>query len=457
MIQHVSPVLVWEDQIVNPSCFDKIKRCGDRAKATAVPVDLWVGSMNPAEQREFVAEHMDSDLQFILDDSGVALGNMVAIARRYGSLRRFNALGDDRAGIRAACLADFAIPQDTPDNRAQVAAVVTAWETAQEYVSKEIELRAEAKVLGQPRILQVHERQAMVKAVENIYGTLSESETPSTDYLSIKAEETETNEPTASALDEILSRKEATTSQIQSSLDSAGHIKVVRTKGKGRMPTNTEEYRKLMKVEAYAWLCMASRYRAKHWLHGLTADPFTKFVDFILGDRVNNLQIPGASPEQSVRLKPDWSIVLAYEYKLRKEAMKLVVHEGRTLADAMVAVTRDADLKEAFFTTPVALKSSSQVDPPPNKWQRLEEKGYGKKGKKGKKGDGKGKKGDGKSFPESLKGLSLAWRTPDNRELCFSWNSGDCDGKCGRVHQCRVKGCYGSHKAIDHKAAVGKA
>ena len=355
--------------------------------------------MNPAEQREFIATNMDSDLQFILDDSGVVVGNMVAIARRFGTLKRFNALGDDRASIRAACLADFAIPQDTPDNRAQVAAIVTAWETAQEYVSKEIELRAESKVLGQPRILQVHERQAMVRAVERIYGVLSEGETPSTDYLSIKAEETETNEPTASALDEILSKKEATTSQIQSSLDSAGHIKVVRTKGKGRMPTNTEEYRKLMKVEAYAWLCMASRYRAKQWLHGLTADPFNKFVDYILGDRVNNLQIPGASPEQSVRLKPDWAIVLAYEFKLRKEAMKLVVHEGHTLSDAMAAVTRDADLKEAYFTTPMALRSASQVDPP-NKWQRVDDKGYGKKGKKGKKGDGKGKRGDGKGFPE---------------------------------------------------------
>ena len=355
--------------------------------------------MNPAEQREFIATNMDSDLQFILDDSGVVVGNMVAIARRFGTLKRFNALGDDRASIRAACLADFAIPQDTPDNRAQVAAIVTAWETAQEYVSKEIELRAESKVLGQPRILQVHERQAMVRAVERIYGVLSEGETPSKDYLSIKAEETETNEPTASALDEILSKKEATTSQIQSSLDSAGHIKVVRTKGKGRMPTNTEEYRKLMKVEAYAWLCMASRYRAKQWLHGLTADPFNKFVDYILGDRVNNLQIPGASPEQSVRLKPDWAIVLAYEFKLRKEAMKLVVHEGHTLSDAMAAVTRDADLKEAYFTTPMALRSASQVDPP-NKWQRVDDKGYGKKGKKGKKGDGKGKRGDGKGFPE---------------------------------------------------------
>ena len=61
------------------------------------PVDLWVGAMNPAEQREFIATNMDSDLQFILDDSGVVVGNMVAIARRFGTLKRFNALGDDRA------------------------------------------------------------------------------------------------------------------------------------------------------------------------------------------------------------------------------------------------------------------------------------------------------------------------------------------------------------------------
>ncbi len=60
----------------------------------------------------------------------------------------------------------------------------------------------------------------------------------------------------------------------------------------------------------------------------------------------------------------------------------------------------------------MALRSASQLDPP-NKWQRVDDKAYGKKGKKGKKGDGKGKRGDGKGFPEQLKGLSLAWRTPD--------------------------------------------
>ena len=193
---------------------------------------------------------------------------------------------------------------------------------------------------------------------------------------------------------------------------------------------------------------MASRYKAKHWLHGLTAEPFLKFVDFILGERVHGLQIPGVTPDQSVKMKPDWSIVLAFEQKLRREAMKLVTQEGHTLADAMRAVIRDADLKEAFFTTPVALKAAQSMEQP-YKWHKTFDKGGKGKGKKGKKGE-KGKR----EIPDQLKGLNLAWRTPDGRDLCFAWNTGDCAGKCGRVHQCRVKGCYGDHKAVDHKLKV---
>ena len=63
--------------------------------------------MDPVAQREYVQTQMDSDLQFILSDSGVALVHQAAIARHYGSLRKFSALGDDRAAIRTACLQDF--------------------------------------------------------------------------------------------------------------------------------------------------------------------------------------------------------------------------------------------------------------------------------------------------------------------------------------------------------------
>ena len=419
-----------------------------------------MGDPQDAVDRAFIAENMDSDLQFILSDSGVSIRRQAAIARRYGSLRKFNAIGDDRAELRNACLHDFAVPQDTPENRAEVAAIVTAWETAKEYVSKETELRAEAKVLGQPRILQAHERQAMIKAVERVHGSLGESETPSSDYLAVKAEETELNEPVAAALDEILSKKDTSSSQIQSSLDASGHLRVTRTKNKAKMPSNTEEYRKVMKVEMYSWLCMAARYRAKHWLHGLVASDFTKFVEFILGDRVMGIQVPSSSGDGAQqRVKPDWSIVLSFEHRLRKEAMRLVVNEGQTLSDALRAVTRDADLKEAFFTTPVALKAAMQPEGSPNKWARFNGKGSqsfqgGKQQfqQSFQQGKAKGKGGKSKGKDPRLAGLSLAWRTPDGRDLCFAFNSGNCDGsKCNRVHQCRVKGCYGDHAAVNHK------
>ena len=92
--------------------------------------------------------------------------------------------------------------------RAQIAAIVVAWEAARDYDQKEHELRAEARVLGQKRILQVQERQSMLRAVTSVHGKLNESETPSNEYLSAKAEQCESNGPLAAALDMISSRKD---------------------------------------------------------------------------------------------------------------------------------------------------------------------------------------------------------------------------------------------------------
>ncbi len=143
---------------------------------------------------------------------------------------------------------------------------------------------------------------------------------------------------------------------------------MTRTKNKTKMPSNTEEYRKAMKVEANAWLCMSSRYRAKPWLHGLSNASFSKFVEYILGDRVYNIQLPTTDGDSSVRVRPEWSIVLSCEYKLHGEVMKLIVTEGLSMHDALGQATRDADLKESFFTTPLALRAAQSVESP-NKFQ----------------------------------------------------------------------------------------
>ena len=142
----------------------------------------------------------------------------------------------------------------------------------------------------------------------------------------------------AAPLDEILSKLASSNSVIQSSVDGSGYIRVTRTKTKAKMPATTEEYRRVIKVEMFAWLAMVARYKAKHWLSGLTAAPFLKFVEFILGDRVYGIQIPTADGGQQ-KIRPDWTIVLSYEQRLRKEAMKRVL-EGHTLSDALTMVIK---------------------------------------------------------------------------------------------------------------------
>ena len=158
---------------------------------------------------------------------------------------------------------------------------------------------------------------------------------------------------------------------------------------------------------------------------------------------------------QQVAIKPSWALVLQYEHRLRREAFKLVNMGESTLGEALIKVTKDPDLKEAYFMTPLALTASE----PPTKFQKTSQKGNYDWSPRPK-GKGKGKfqqnKGYGKGFKSSgNKGkhgdLNLVTQTPDGRDICFAYNSQGCAGKCGRVHVCRVKGCYGDHAAREHQ------
>ncbi|CAE7273906.1 unnamed protein product [Symbiodinium sp. CCMP2592] len=333
----------------------------------------------------------------------------------------------------------------------------------QEYASKDIELRAEAKVLGQKRILQVQERQAMLKAVTDAYGKMNESETPSAEYLATKAEECESNEPLASSLDRISSKKDSQVESLQTCIDPTGHVRVTKTMQKLEMPHHSEGYRRLMKVEAHAWLCMSARFKAKAWLQGLQLEDFTRFVEYILGDRVGNLKLPTASGQETQFNRPPWNIVLSYEYKLRVEAFKMILEGTATMSEALRVVREDPSLKEAYFTTPLALHTAGT----PNKFRKGNHKGKDKtqgqeiplppaphQNGRGT-GKGKGKKGKGQVVLANGKQLALASATPDGRQLCYAYNHRGCtDPKCTRVHACRVAGCFGEHPASQHEAAT---
>lgn len=95
------------------------------------------------------------------------------ISMCWQSLKVFSPFCDTKAKLRTALKDDFRIDQAADAaTRAEVARIVTSWEVSCELASKEQELRAEAKVLGMPGILQHCERQSMLKAVEGVVGKL---------------------------------------------------------------------------------------------------------------------------------------------------------------------------------------------------------------------------------------------------------------------------------------------
>eukprot|EP00435_Cladocopium_sp_Y103_P032503 s2139_g8.t1 len=271
----------------------------------------------------------------------------------------------------------------------------------------------------------------------------------SNEYLALKVEECESNEPQALGLDEVSSRSDTSSSALQTTLDASGHVRVTKVKTKGRLPEDTESLRRALKLEAVSWLCMSAKFRNKTWLHGLELQQWTKYTEYLLGEKVLGLKFNVEGQTHSV--KPPWAVILSYEQKMRKEVFKWVQAGTHTIAEGLIAVIKDAELKEAHFTAPIALGvgwNSQRAIQQPNKWQRTNSTGKSQpKGSKGGKGKGKSNKGNNRDF----NGNSLVIHTPDGRELCFAFNAQGCSGKCGRVHACRVRGCYGKQSAREHQ------
>jgi hypothetical protein len=404
------------------------------------------------QKREYIRDHLDSDLHFLLEDAGVALTGLYAIAQLYRTVKHFSALGDDRAEVRKACKDDFGIdPAAGAVERSQVASIVTAWEASKEYVVQENKIKAESRALGVAKPLANTDRAAMRKAVEAAFGKKHDYEMPSPEYIAHKMEEIELNEVQASPLDEITSMEDINSTSLQSSVDNDGRIRVVKVKSKGTLPQNSEQLRVKYRIETNAWLMLASKFKQKTWLNQFDGKCFEVLTEYILGPKVFNVQIPQAGSDALVALHPAWTVILRYEFELRKDAFKRVRDDGLTLTDAILAVIKDPELKEIFFTSPIALARAARttqlgLDHQEHKHPRREDppRTIFKKGDA--KGDSKGKRGGGRGKGKGKKLLT----TPDGRQICFKFNNGNCPGNCGRVHVCQIKGCLGQHAAKDH-------
>lgn len=406
-------------------------------------------AVDDAARRLFLHREVDSDLVYIWDDAGVTLAHQYEIGQAYRTVRKFSALADGKAEARAAFAADLGLdPAAGAAPRAALAGLVTAWQIASETNEKDVQNRAEAKNLGVPRPLTFTDRNALYNAFERVHGRLDDKEAPSGDYLSQKMEEIEQGELLASNLDEVGSKDDSLTIAIQSSVDTSGRLRITRERKKSKLPTTSEELRTKLKIEGTMLIMLGSKFRNREWFRDLEPNDFTRYVDWLLGEKVFSLQIPKAQAEGTQPLHPPWTVLLRFEQQVRKEAYKQALRTNRsiklTLQEAMV----NSELKEVHFVSPVALAINQRSGPEPtttghhvlggDEWQPNK---FAKKGGKSK-GRGKGGRFD-KRFGY------LHSQTPDGRQICYSFQEGKCKGGCGRVHICQL--CMSNHPLKDCK------
>ncbi|CAE7613352.1 unnamed protein product, partial [Symbiodinium pilosum] len=144
----------------------------------------------------------------------------------------------------------------------------------------------------------------------------------------------------------------------------------------------------------------------------MTPSVWLEYSNYLLGEKVYLMQIPspsGKGKTDQVALRPPWTVMINYEFELRKEAVKRAFRDSRAGRCAV---------EEQFFTSPIALQNRNM--PPPSTWYERPNSGQPWKWRKGEKGPGKGEGKDtqkGKD-PKGKKGKGngeLASRTPDGR------------------------------------------
>ena len=414
-----------------------------------------------ADMQSHVAEHADSDLAFIWGEARVPIEQQYDLTvAGYPSIRSFAGYDESRVSVRTALAAEFTLDvaaqaPEGPLARRALAALVASWEIAREQLTREGQLRAESKVLRITRPISTQDKIGMRRAVEGRFGRIPAREVPSSDYISVKLEELENNEPIASPLDEVTSQVDVETADVTANLDLSGKIQILRKRVKSVLPANPEAFRQRLRVERNVWLFMASKFNNKPWLQGLAPGHFDTWTDFFLGHRVMLLEIP--TPEGGkVPLHPPWQIVLSFEHECRKKVMELINENGFTMVAALEQVPKDGELKEIALTSPLALMNRGnkrqqefQSEASSSKAAKItggKNKGAGKGANKNKsKGKGGGK-GKGK----------LLSKTPDGSRICFAFNNQGCSAAdCAFAHICQRKSCLGPHSMQDCPSKTG--
>jgi hypothetical protein len=391
-------------------------------------------------------ESLESDMRFLMEDVGLRHDVALVFAHfGFGRMRRFAGLEDTKEKVRAVLIADFGIdPATGLQARGDMADLLSCWDASRLQLERENQLRAENRVNAIQAAASPLEVRGMLKAIERAGEKVETRLIPGRYLLGKKLEEIQANEPEVEKLCEIVSRQDGDEEFVTTEIGKDGRISVKKgSKREVPSPRAPEELRTCYRLLTNAWAFVATRHPGRSWMVDFDEHTYARLADYLLGPKVMSLRATTDPAKPDEGPTPSWSVVLNYEYEIRKEAYEEVRSAGKTLDSALKAAIRNQELRSLQFLTPFSFQQKTSrpsipanAVPPPNggQWERP-----AKKDKKGKADrDGKGKD---------------RWntQTPDGRAICKKWNTKGvgCDGSCGFVHCCQ-RCVQTSHQTFEH-------
>ena len=427
---------------------------------------------------------IDAELRFLLESSKIPMDIIAKIAHLgYTDVETFSHMESDPKALRKVFKEDVGLdPAGGPQHRAMVARLLSCWETAGKRGVKRKEEEASQRVGDLLRPLPKVRHLELSRAYSLAHRDLTDKESPAPSYLDWRFEQLEDGELRAEPLSDVVSKEEVADDEWGGArIGPDGSIKLTKSRSTGKAPESPEALRAKIRLMGVAWEFVKLRFPARAAFQDLSPADWSDHVDWLLGEEIYQNVVKDSS--NTVQYRPSWATILDLDYRVRKEAYRLVNKGEATLAKALARARKDTALLQRYFITPVALaagaeaayaassgKGSRRVDadrqPPsrPAEGSQAPPASLGQPGKcSGLKGSGKGKgsgrKGRGKNSGQGSGGKGkptsdkTSWKsgtsnnTPDGRLKCFRYQRGNCDGNCGRVHSCLV--CNGPHPVKD--------
>ncbi len=397
---------------------------------------------------------LEPALRFLWDDKGVPVAVQEAFAAAgYVSLTRFSLVCDTRQDLRELLRAEYALdPGQDPRHRVTQAAVIDAWEHASLRAQKEREEDAVARVSRLPRPVNSTEHAAMRRTFEAAHYPLEDAACPSESLLELLLEQLESNDFKAIPLTRVTNRLDVEDLRLGAEISREGIVRIRRGTTDISLPGTAEDLRRRLQVYSHAWMFAALRHPQRVALQGLLNMQWAHdYIEYILGSDVAGLVARAA--DGTVVSRPAWSLVLEYEYGLRRRAAK-AMSEGLSYLQGLQVAKNDMVLKERTFTTPMAVSAVVGREP-----RRARSRSPPARGRAPRRGGGRGPnpkgRSGGKSRGKGGRGKGLRTHTPDHRPICFAYNAQGCSGSCGFVHVCRI--CMQGHPASACPGGKGAA